>query len=170
MNKPNTKEYNPYFNQYIDLVPEGEYLNIFENNTNEIVQFFESIPEEKENYCYAQGKWSIKQVLMHIIDTERVFAYRLLVIIRKDELMPLYPFSENLYAASLHVEKKPLKDIIEEFKAVRMSTYFLLKNTNETESKLSKDIGDYPMSVRAIAYLLLGHALHHKNVVEERYF
>ncbi len=169
MNKPFTSEYNPYFQKYIDLVPSEEYLENFNANTTDVIAFFENIPLAKHNYKYEPNKWSIKQVLMHIIDTERVFAYRLLVILRKDETTVLQPYDDDLYASNVNVDNREMSDILEEFQLVRKNTAFLLKEVDENQSQLTAKIDQNPISVRAIAYILLGHAKHHLSVITERY-
>ena len=95
MKKPNSKEYVPYFKKYIDLVEDGNFFKLFEENTNQIIHFFSTIPESKHNYKYSPDKWTIKQVLMHINDTERVFAYRALIGGRQDEMTKYNYMDEN---------------------------------------------------------------------------
>lgn len=169
MNKPSSEEYNPYFQKYIDLVSSGDYFENFENDIAEIENYFENVPLEKQTYSYAEGKWSIKQVLMHIIDTERSFAFRLLVIIRKDIMTLLQPYDDNLYASNANVENREMSSLLEEFKAVRKNTEFLLKNLDEKGTKTTGQLGAYKISARAIGYILLGHSKHHLSVLKERY-
>ena len=169
MNRPLSDEFNPYFQGYIDLVSNEDYFESFSKNTAEILRSFENIPLEKHNYAYEKGKWSIKQVLMHIIDTERIFAYRLLVIVRRDTGTKLQSYDDNLYASNVNVDKRQMSSLLEEFQAVRKNSELILSNLDENQGKLKGKVGENPFSVRAIAYLLLGHAKHHLNVVSERY-
>ena len=169
MNKPLKGEYNPYFQSYIDLVSPGDYFENFSRNTDEILRYFGEIPPEKHSYAYAQDKWSIKQVLMHIIDTERVFSYRLLVTLRRDTSTKLQSYDDNLYAANVNVENRQMNSLLEEFEAVRKNTEFILRNLHEDQTQLTAKIGENSISVRAMAYILLGHPKHHMNVVNERY-
>lgn len=170
MNKPTKEEYDPYFQQYIDLVSTEDYFESFEKNTEEIHSYFEKVPSKKHNYAYDKDKWSIKQVLMHIIDTERIFAYRLLVILRKDNVTKLQSYDDNLYASNVNVDNRNMSSLLEEFNAVRKNTLFLLRNVDEDQSQLVGEIGQNTISIRAIAYLLLGHPKHHMRVISERYF
>lgn len=169
MNKPTSEEYNPYFQRYIDLVSAEDYFENFQKNTEEIISFFDNIPLEKHNYAYEKDKWSVKQVLMHIIDTERIFAYRLLVILRNDTATKLQSYNDNLYAANVNVDKRKMNSLLEEFQAVRKNTHFILSNTNEDQSRLSGEVSGNSISVRAMAYILLGHAQHHASIITERY-
>ena len=169
MNKPTTKEYNPYFQQYLDLVNNGDFFTSFEANTKEIVKEFELIPLEKHDFRYEKDKWTIKQMLLHIIDTERIFSYRILVILRNDAATTLQSFDDNQYADNAKADNRTMTSLIEEFKVVRKSTFILLENIESSESKLFKNVSGTNTSIRAIAYVILGHAKHHLNVLKERY-
>jgi hypothetical protein len=169
MTKPSNNEFNSYFQPYIDLVSDEDYFENLTKNTTDILTHFEGIPLEKHNYAYEENKWSIKQVLMHIIDTERIFAYRLLVIIRKDVATKLQSYDDDLYASNVNVDNRQMSSLLEEFQVVRKNTEFILKNVDEDQSQLTGKVNDNIFSVRAIAYLLLGHAKHHSNVIHERY-
>jgi uncharacterized damage-inducible protein DinB len=169
MNKPTKEECKPYFHQYIDLVPNEDYYTSFEANTLEVVTALKALPLEKHNYAYAEGKWTVKQLVMHIIDVERIFAYRILVILRNDTTTTLQGFDEDDYADNAKASNRTLASVIEEFEAVRKSTYLLLADLDDSQSKLVKDISGTNISVRAIAYTILGHAKHHLNILEERY-
>jgi len=126
-------------------------------------------PPEKLDYKYAEDKWSIKEVLMHIIDTERVFAYRALAAARGDNVTPHYRMDEELYAKNVEVSDRTVQSLISEFKAVRSSTKELFGNLTDAQSKRSCNIVTHPMTARAIGYFIIGHAQHHLNVIEERY-
>src|SRR5881398_3552787 len=103
MQKPSADEYAPSYQNYFDLVSEGDYLSLLEQNSIATIRFFENIPGEKLDYKYAEGKWTIKEVLMHILDTERVFSYRALVAARGDATTPHYRMDEELYAKNVDV-------------------------------------------------------------------
>jgi hypothetical protein len=169
MQKPEVKEYNPYFKNYIDLVQEGYFLSLLSNNTNETISFFENIALDKQDYRYAKGKWTIKEILMHIIDTERVMAYRALVASRGDNKTPLPSVDEDLYAANVDVSKRTMADLLLEFKAVRSATEILFKNITEEQSNFLANAVTYQITARAIGYIMIGHILHHLNIVRERY-
>lgn len=169
MQRPNANEYASHYQPYIDLVKKGDFIELAVQNKKEIVSFFENIPEEKHDYRYAENKWTIKQVLLHIIDTERVFTYRALACARDDK-SPLPFMDENHYAKNADVSSRTLNSLIREFEIVRKSSISLFENTTEEQSKLIGTVGgEYPITARALGYLMIGHALHHVNVIKERY-
>lgn len=170
MQRPAITEHKPYAKTYIDLVPEGQYIASLQNNTAEVLSFYNAIPEEKHNHAYADGKWTIKEVLMHIIDTERVMTYRALTGIRGDNKAQLSDMDQNIYAADLNLSNRTMQDILEEFSAVRMASLKLFQNTTEEQSKREVRLVDGGMfTVRAFGYLIIGHAIHHNNIIMERY-
>ena len=168
MQKPQAGEYAAGYQKYFDLVPEGEYLSVLGQNSKDTIAFFESIPVEKLDYRYAEDKWTIREVFMHIIDTERVFSYRGLVAARGDS-SPQYRMDEELYAGNVAVSGRSLESLISEFKAVRDSTEQLFEHLTDEQSGRLCNIVTHPMSARAVGYFIIGHVLHHVNVVKERY-
>src|SRR6267143_41290 len=150
MQRPLADEYHENYQKYFDLVPEGAYLELLANNSRETVRFFETIPREKLDYRYATGKWTIKEVLMHMIDTERVFSYRGLVAARGDATTPHYRMDEEMYAKNVDVSHRTLESLISEFKSVRASTQQLFDNLTDAQSKLRCNIVTHPMTARAI--------------------
>jgi uncharacterized damage-inducible protein DinB len=168
MEKPLPTEYSPAYQKYFDLVPDDELMELLRQNGEATARLFERLPLDKHDYRYAEGKWTIKEVLMHIIDTERVFAYRALAAARGDET-PVYRMDEELYARNIDVSKRTMADLISEFKVVRQSSEYLLKNVSEEQSKRWCNVVTHPMSVRAMGYFLIGHVQHHVGVVRERY-
>lgn len=169
MNLPHSNEYNPYFERYIKLVPTGNFLNVFTENTLHALQFFKSIPFEKLEYRYAEGKWTCKDILMHIIDTERVMSYRALVAMRGDSTTPLAPVDENLYARNVDVSSRSMEDLLDEFEIVRRSSEKLFRNMTEEQSRFLGNGVSHPISARALGFIMLGHVIHHINVIRERY-
>ena len=168
MQKPLTDEYAAGYQQYFDLVAEDDYLTLLRQNSIETIAFFKKISDEKLHYRYAEGKWTIKEVFMHIIDTERVFSYRGLAAARGD-LSPHYRMDEELYARNVDVSDRVLESLITEFKAVRASSEQLYENITDKQSTLLCNMVTHPMTVRAIGYFLIGHIQHHLNVIKERY-
>lgn len=169
MNLPDSNEYNPYFDKYIALVPKGSFLDLFKENTAQTIRFFKNIPNDKHEYRYALDKWTCKDILMHIIDTERVMSYRVLVAMRGDATTPLSPVDENLYARNVDVSSRSMEDLLEEFEIVRRSSEKLFQNmTNEQSVFLGNGV-NYPISARALGYIMQGHVLHHLNVINQRY-
>ena len=168
MQRPEANEYHPAYQKYFDLIPNGDLLKILTQNTTETVDLFEALPPAKHDYRYAEGKWTIKQLLMHIIDTERVFAYRALAAARGDE-SPVYRMDEELYAGNVDVSNRTLPDLISEFKSVRSATEFLVKNLTDEQGLRWCNVVTHPMTARAISYFMIGHVLHHVGIVRERY-
>ncbi|MBK6835345.1 MAG: DinB family protein [Bacteroidetes bacterium] len=169
MQKPEQNEYNPYFQNYLNLVGEGNFFELFTQNTIDCISFFESLPKEKHNYQYAAGKWSVKQVLMHIIDTERVLSYRALVGARGDNTTQLQSYDDDAYANNVDVSNRSLESIIEEFKTIRRATELLYENITEEQSKFKASTQNYPITPRALGFIMIGHCKHHLNVLKERY-
>ena len=168
MQRPLAGEYATGYQQYFDLVPPGDYSFLLKQNTIETINFFEAIPEDKLDYKYESDKWTIKEVFMHIIDTERVFSYRGLVAARGDE-SPYYRMDERSYAGNVDVSRRSLRSLLAEFNAVRASTQILYENLSDAQSKLLCNIVTHPMTVRAIGYFLIGHVKHHLNIIAQRY-
>ena len=169
MKRPESNEYNPYFQLYIDLVPDGDFFNLFTQNTIEVIRFFENIPTNKHNYRYAENKWTIKAVLMHIIDTERIFSYRALVAARGDNITQIQTYDDDAYARNVDVTNRSMESLLEEFKAVRKSAEILFENLTDDQSKFMANAVNYKITSRALAYIMIGHIQHHLNVVKERY-
>ncbi len=169
MQKPNPDEYNPFFQKYIDHTGEEGFYPMFKQATLMAINFFENIPHEKHNHAYALDKWTIKQVLMHIIDAERVFSYRALVAARGDNKTELQLFDEDLYALNADVAKRNMESLLEEFKVVRRSAEILFENITEEQSRFKANAGPHPITVRALGYIMMGHTIHHINVVKEKY-
>jgi uncharacterized damage-inducible protein DinB len=169
MQRPSADEYQENYQKYFDLVPAGAYLELLGQNSKDTVRFFEAIPREKLDYSYAPGKWTIKELLMHLIDTERVFSYRALVAARGDAATPHYRMDEELYANNVDVSPRTLQSLIGEFQAVRSSTEKLFENLTEAQSKARCNVVTHPMSARAIGYFMIGHVRHHLKIIEERY-
>jgi uncharacterized damage-inducible protein DinB len=160
--------YPVYMENYIRLVEPERVRDTIEKYSLFIKDFFEDIPEEKVEYRYAGDKWSIKEMLQHIIDAERIFSYRALAIARGDKT-PLPGFDENSYAAGSKADKRHWDSLLEEFKAVRTSTDMLLLSFTEEQLQLTGITNSQPNTVNAIAFVIFGHILHHINVLKERY-
>lgn len=165
---PQSNEYAEYYGKYIRLVKEGNILDTLENQLQNLTDLFSKIDDEKSNFRYAEGKWSIKEVLGHLIDAERVFAYRALGISRNDK-QPLLSFDENEYINRSNYSSIPFQQIVNEFSLVRQSNILMFKSfTDEVWLRIGT-AGNHPVSVRAVTYILAGHAEHHKNILVERY-
>lgn len=168
MQRPTTGEYGHFFQRYIDKAAGDNAINVMEESYAPLQTFLSEIPENKADYAYAPGKWTIKQMLQHIIDTERIFAYRALCISR-GERQSLPGFEENDYAAIATAKDRTLADLIEELLLVRKSIILLFKYLHEEDLMRIGISNNNPLSVNALAFITVGHALHHKEVLLERY-
>ena len=169
MERPEANEFHANYQKYFDLVPAGDYMEILRQNSVDSARFFESIPPDRQDYKYAEGKWTVKEVLMHIIDTEWVFSYRALATARGDGETPVYRMDEELYARNVDVTSRTLGSLIAEFNAVRTATEYLFENLTDSQSQRWSNVVTHPMTARAIGYFLIGHVQHHVGVVADRY-
>ena len=166
--KPERGSYPEYFQRYIDQVEDENLLAALESNSVEAIRVFQSIPEEKIAYSYEEGKWNCKELIQHIIDTERVFSFRSLVFARKDET-PLPSFDENKYAKNSNANSRTIDELVEEFYAVRKSSQLLFK-TFSKEQLLERGVASgKSISVLGMGFIMVGHCIHHLNILQERY-
>lgn len=149
--RPQSNDYAPYYGKYVMLVPDGNFLEILEAQLQEMKQLLEPLTEVQADFRYAPGKWSIKETLGHVNDAERIFAVRILRIARGDQT-PLPGFEQDDYVRVSNAASRKLSDLLEEFSAVRRAT------------ASGKEV-----SVLAIAFIIAGHALHHRNIFQEKY-
>jgi uncharacterized damage-inducible protein DinB len=168
MSRLDTSEYAPYYQNYIRKVPEGDIIEILTRQIEETQQLIQRIPAGKEEYRYAPGKWSIKEVFGHLTDTERVFAYRALCFSRNDKTR-LPSFEQDDYVMEGNFSQRTLTDIATEFRLVRLSNIALFKSFDE-ELKMRRGIASgVEFTVRAALYIIAGHELHHRQILKERY-
>lgn len=168
MSRPIEGTYAVYFGRYIGLVPEAELLAAFDAQLPIIKDFLAGISEEKSTYAYAEGKWTIKEVLQHIIDCERIFNYRALCFAR-GETASLPGFEEDDYAANAAANNRSWADLVGEFLALRASTTWMYRSFSAAMLATSGIANNNPMTALATGFTTLGHFYHHKNVIEERY-
>jgi uncharacterized damage-inducible protein DinB len=168
MPRPNENDFAPYYGRYIAQVNEEDITNAISNQDNIIESFLKSISADKWNYAYAEGKWTVKELVQHIIDAERIFAYRALRIARKDET-PLPGFDENTYAPVSEAGRRSSSELIEEFLAVRKSTELLFKSFTDEMLQQRGTASNQPVTPNALGFITVGHFYHHKNILEERY-
>jgi hypothetical protein len=168
MPKPIADTFPPYFKNYIDLVAEDNLRDVFRNQQAVVNNFFISIPEAKTIKPYTPGKWTLKELLQHLIDTERIFNYRALAFARKEK-QSLPGFDENEYAVNSNANARKWKDLCEEFIIVRRSTEILFDSFSDDVLHLSGLANNKSMNVLALGYVIAGHIEHHKKIVEERY-
>lgn len=168
MPRPTISEYAPFYQPYIEKVHYEDVHEALGHYSRSTLAFWQSIAEDKGDFAYAPGKWTIKQVLKHISDTERIFAYRALCIARGDKT-PLPGFDENLYANAAGVDHCTLKELVHEFQSVRGATLSLFNSFGNNELVQVGAANDAPVTPNAIGYMIIGHAMHHEGVVMERY-
>ncbi|HXI20959.1 MAG TPA: DinB family protein [Gemmatimonadales bacterium] len=166
--RPAAGEFDPYFGTYIGQVPGEDALPPLVAQRRSTMQLFEGLTEAQGELRYAAGKWSIKEIVGHLADAERIFAYRLLRIARADPT-PLASFDENAYVPAGRFDRRPLPDLAAEFAAVRDATLYLLAGLDaEALSRVGTASGK-PISARALAWIIAGHQIHHLRVIRERY-
>lgn len=166
--KPSDNEYAPYYSRYISLISEADVLSVLEAQVGEIHWMGQSISKERQVYRYDKGKWSVREVMGHMTDTERVFGYRAFCISR-GERAPLPDFDQDPYVAEAGYHECELSDLISEFTLVRNSHLAFLKRLNERDWKRMGTASDNPVSVRALAYMMAGHVRHHLNGLRTSY-
>lgn len=161
-------EYPRWYDSYMELVPEGYIFDLLDENMKTILELYKSFSEEKSLYRYAEGKWSIKEILGHIIDTERIFAYRILRFSRADKTdIPQY--DHNMYVERAEFDKVPLKNLIREYRTLKVANRLLFESLNEDQLLYTGTADGKEFTVRAIMYILVGHELHHLGVLKDRY-
>lgn len=168
MARPDLSSTPLFFHNYIQQVTGDDLIAAFKKDTSAFTDFIQSIPAAKLDYRYAPGKWSIRELLQHIIDAERIFAYRALRFARKDKT-PLQGFDENRYAETSKADKRNWEELVDEFKTVRKSSEYLFGSLDEEQLQATGTSGGNSISVLALGYIVIGHSLHHKKVIEERY-
>ena len=168
LRKPESTEYASYFGQYIKLVPEGYLADLLAEQSEQTKSMLDQVTEEQGSFRYAPGKWSLKEVLGHIADTERIMSYRLLRVGRGDQTM-LPGFSEEAFVAGAAFDQQPLKHLIDELAVVRRSTLSLLNGMPDEAWLRKGNVNGIETSARALAYVIAGHELHHCRVIRERY-
>jgi len=165
--RPNPGEYPPFSAKYVDLVGNGPIIEILEYLQQTTLHFFTRMDPARGSYAYGEGKWTVKQVLGHMTDTERVFAYRALVFARDPVELP--GFDQDRFMANSHFNERKLEDLAIEFNVLRETTLHLLRSITDEQSTQKGIASGYPISVRGLAYMIAGHELHHLKILKERY-
>jgi hypothetical protein len=168
MQRPERDEYAPYYARYIDLVPQGDILSYLEQQRNAFSARLAEIPSDKAEHRYAEGKWSVKEVVGHVIDMERVFLYRALSFARADA-GPIPGVEQDDWVAAAGFDRRTLESLREEFHHLRSSGIVMLRSFDEATSVRRGVASGCEFTVRAIPYVLAGHLDHHARVLEERY-
>ena len=161
-------EFAPFYKPYIEKVGNDSLLTILKTSGEDLFSFLSSIPTEKLEYSYAEGKWTIKEVLLHIIDAERIFCYRALRFARNDKTS-LKGFEENAYVPESFANSRTIDSLLDEYKKQRASSLALFSSFSEDIMKRKGIANENYMSVRAIGFVICGHEKHHCKVIKERY-
>lgn len=167
--RPQPGEYADYYDRYISLVQGEDILKSLDRQRRDTMLLLSGRHERDGDFRYAEGKWSAKEVLGHLCDTERIFAYRALRIARGDKT-PLAAFEQDDYVRNGGFAKLTLADLVSEFIAVRRATLSLLRNFDEEAWSRRGIASNKEVTVRALAYMIAGHELHHRRILEEKYF
>ena len=166
-NQPTPEEYSPFHHNYISKIGEASIVDLLSDLKNSSYTFFSEIPVTKADYAYAEGKWTIKEVIGHMIDAERTFAYRILAFSRGQQELP--GFDEDTYVERSTFNNRTIIDLAEEFRSVREANLFLFRSLTP-QQLLAKGIANGNIiSVRALLYIAAGHEMHHINLIKERY-
>lgn len=166
--RPDTTEHPPYYATYVSLVPQGDILNLLETQLDATLNLLRGISDTQADSRYAPGKWSIKEVVGHVVDTERIFAYRALRFARNDRT-PLPGFEQEGYVRHAAFGDVRLSDLACEFEHVRRGNLFLFRNLDAAAWARSGVASNGEVSVRALAYIIAGHELHHVGILKTRY-
>lgn len=168
MYKPEPNEYDPYYDRYISKVGETDIRDAFTAQPGELRSALADLPEEKGTFAYGEGKWTIKEVLSHLIDGERIFAYRMLRISRGDET-PIEGFEQDGYIENSNANNRTFAHLLDEFEYSRKANVLMLNNLDAAALARLGTASGLPISVRALANICIGHVRHHLAILEERY-
>ncbi len=166
--KPTLETYPKYYQHYLDLLQENDLIKCLQDSEYQWINAIKSIPESRADYRYAEGKWTVKEVLIHVIDTERILAYRAMRFSRLDPT-PQPGFDENIYAPNSNATNRSLEDISEEFVAVRAASTLLFKSMTEEMIDFVATANNVSVTPRSIGFFIAGHQVHHLKVLVDRY-
>lgn len=166
--RPRADEHAPYYARYIDQVPEGDLIATLRASATELQSLLAGLRAGEGDFRYAPGKWSIKDVVQHVSDTERIFAYRLLRIARGDTT-PLAGFDQDPYVATADAGRRSIAELVEEHAAVREATIQLLRQLDDAALARAGTASENPVTARALAWIIAGHERHHLNILRTRY-
>jgi hypothetical protein len=168
ISRPAPAEYAPSFAGYVSLVPETELLAVLEAQPAELARLSSGVSSDREKFRYAEGKWTIRELVGHLVDSERIFGYRAFCISRGEQA-PLPAFEENEYITNSHYDDVSLGDLVSEFAALRGTNLAFLRRLEDKEWERLGTSNMNPASVRALAFFMAGHVRHHVGVLRDRY-
>ncbi len=166
--KPQPGDFAAFYQKYIDQVPEGEIVTLLTAAKSEMLTFLQNVPPDKWDYHYAEGKWSVREVLLHMMDAERIFTYRALRIARNDQT-PLPGFDQDAYVPTSNASNRSWASIISEYMAVRESSIQLFVNFIPEMWQNTGVASNHPITALALAHITYGHERHHLNLFKEKY-
>ena len=166
--KPSSNEYEGFFERYVNLVPGEDALQALQQQQHQVDSLLRNLPEEQAQRAYAEGKWTVKQLLGHLIDTERIMNYRALCFSR-NEKQPLPGFDENDYVAHAGFNERTIASLLEDYAVVRQGTLLLFGKMPAPMLTRTGTANQNTLSVRALAYVIAGHELHHLQILRSRY-
>lgn len=166
--RPEPSEHHEYYRGYIDQVPPGNILDLMQETLRHTKEVLAHVPERHGDFCYEPGKWSLKDVVGHMVDTERVFAFRALSMARQDPAA-LPAMDQDLYAAANNTGDRSLASLVDELEAVRRASIALFSSFDAAAAARTGTASGFPFTVRTFPYIIVGHEIHHCRVLEKRY-
>lgn len=166
--RPSSGDYAPYYEGYVSLVPESDIVSVFRQQNRQVTEFIKAIPQASAGFRYAPGKWTIREVLGHVADGERVFSYRATCLARGEQ-SGLPGFDENQYVRTANFDTWSLSDLSAEFDSLRKANVLLLEHLDEEAWQRSGIVNQNHITVPGLAWIMAGHVRHHVNVLNERY-
>lgn len=168
MTKPQETEYAAYYGKYVSLVPDGDIVGTLTKQLGDTLSAWRAVPADKAEHRYAPGKWTTKEMMAHVIDTERIMAYRALRIARGDKTA-LPGFEQDDFINGGDWSNRTMADLADEFESVRKSNLYLFRNLSDAAWKQVGTASGNPVSARALAYIIAGHELYHQEILRDRY-
>ncbi|HVM92204.1 MAG TPA: DinB family protein [Terriglobales bacterium] len=166
--RPSPSEYDPYYERYISLVKSDDIVSSLQKQGQETLELLGKVRAERGEFRYAPGKWSVKEVLGHINDTERIMSYRVLRIARGDRT-PIEGFEQDDYIAGGKFWRRAIDDLLQEFATIRNATVQLVRHLDAEAAERHGTANNKEISARAIVYVIAGHELHHRRILQEKY-
>lgn len=166
--RPEASEYAPYYGLYISKVPEGDVIHLLTTQIDETIALLGGLSDKQAAYRYAPGKWNLKEVVGHLCDTERIFAYRALRFSRNDAT-PIPGFDQDPFTEAANFSDRTLADLLDEFRAIRQATLHQFRGMSETMMTRTGTASGNPFSVRAVAFIIAGHERHHLGLIRKHY-
>lgn len=166
--RPGDEEYPRFYGRYVALVPDGDLVQTLSDQLYETVALLTQVTPERERYRYADGKWSVREVVGHVVDTERVFLYRALSLARGDPAV-LPGMEQDVWALNSNADDRPLSELLDEWRAVRRGGVLFLGSLDPAAGARTGGVSGHPITVRALAWIVAGHERHHRNILRTRY-